>query len=159
MEAIKLIAAVAEPPLGKLTYYDALTTRFRSLNLSKNPSCLLCGDSPTITSPISYIPTPCSMSEISVTDLAALLEADWTGQLIDVRQPEEWEEAHIDQAKLVPLSELPQASAHWDKEADYIIHCKSGMRSAKAQAYLLENGFKNVRNTIGGIEAWLDAGL
>lgn len=157
MEAIKLITGVGAPPLGKLTFYDALTSRFRSLNLPQTPSCALCGDSPSITAPVNYSPIPCSMPDsITVQDLAALLSSGWSGRLIDVRQPEEWEKAHIEGAELVPLGELPKTSSNWDKNADYIIHCKSGMRSAKAQAYLLENGFQNVRNTEGGIDAWLE---
>ena len=157
MEVIKLLAQVGSPPLGQLTLYDALSTRFRTLQLAKNPDCPLCGENPSITQPVHYEQTCCTMSDsITVQELRSLLNSDWKGRLIDVRQPDEHAEANIPGAELFPLPDLPTSVASWDKDADYILHCKSGMRSAKAQKIMQEKGFKNVRNTKGGIDAWLE---
>ena len=63
---------------------------------------------------------------------------------------------HIEGAKLIPLGEFPKHVGEFDPNADIIIHCKSGMRSAKACAILRQAGFQNVRNMKGGILAWSD---
>ena len=160
MEAIKILAGIGTPPLGKLLYYDGLGSTYRQLKLARNPSCALCGDHPSITSPISYLTPPCSMPDtITVNDLHALLATDWSGRLIDVRQPEEHAEAKIPGSELHPLPDFAASITSWDRDAEYILHCKSGMRSSKAQGIMQEKGFTNVRNTIGGIEAWKDAQL
>lgn len=158
MEAVKLLLGIGEPPLGKLTIYDALRTSFRSLNLPRNPDCALCGDSPTITEPIHYAPPSCQMTEneISVEDLAIGLENGTIKNLIDVRRVEEHAETNIPQAKLAPLSDIERLCQHWDRSETYHIHCKSGVRSQKAIDILLEQGFIELVNVTGGIDAWND---
>jgi adenylyltransferase/sulfurtransferase len=76
--------------------------------------------------------------------------------LIDVREPHEYRIASIPGAKLIPLGEFPKHIGEFDIEADIVIHCKSGMRSAKACGILRNAGFQNVRNMKGGILAWSD---
>jgi adenylyltransferase/sulfurtransferase len=76
--------------------------------------------------------------------------------LIDVREPHEYKICSIPGAKLVPLGEFPKHVGDFDPAADIVIHCRSGMRSAKACAILKQNGFQNVRNVVGGILAWSD---
>jgi adenylyltransferase/sulfurtransferase len=76
--------------------------------------------------------------------------------LIDVREPHEYRIASIPGAKLIPLGEFPKHIGEFDPEDDIVIHCKSGMRSAKACAVLRQNGFQHVRNVVGGILAWSD---
>ena len=76
--------------------------------------------------------------------------------LIDVREPHEYKICSIPGAKLIPLGELPKRIGEFDPAAEIVIHCKSGMRSAKACGILRQNGFKKVRNVVGGILAWSD---
>jgi adenylyltransferase/sulfurtransferase len=76
--------------------------------------------------------------------------------LIDVREPHEYKICNIPAAKLIPLGEVPQRLHELDKNADIVIHCKSGMRSAKACGILKQAGFQHVRNMKGGILAWSD---
>jgi len=159
MEAIKLILGIGEPPLGKILIYDALSTSFRSLKLPHDPACRLCGQNPTITSvnnPETSAQTTCStMQTITAAELKARLDSDaLNALLIDVREKDEWQIAHIPQAKLVPLQTIPAYAPNLPKDTEIIIHCKAGMRSAKACEYLTSLGFENVTNVEGGMDAF-----
>jgi len=170
-ETVKLILGIGEPLVGRLLLYDALGMRFRELKLRKNRECPVCGDHPTITRLIDYhqfcgVPNPqqpapaqeakLNEGEIEVTEVKEKLERGDAFTFIDVREPHEYRIASIPGAKLIPLGEFPKHIGEFDPEADIVIHCKSGMRSAKACAILRNAGFKNVRNMKGGILAWSD---
>ncbi len=76
--------------------------------------------------------------------------------LLDVREPFEWAICHIDTAKLIPLGELPSRMSELDSADEIVIHCKSGVRSAKALRLLQEAGFGKLHNVEGGITAWAE---
>lgn len=159
MEAIKLILGTGEPPLGKILIYDALRTSFRSLKLPHDPACRLCGAEPTITSvnnSETNSQTTCStMQTITAAELKNRLDSgDLNALLLDVREQEEWDVIHIPQAKLVPLQTIPTYAPNLPKDTQIIIHCKAGMRSAKACEYLSSIGFENVVNVTGGMDAF-----
>src|SRR5579871_1949357 len=169
-EVVKLILGAGEPLVGRLLLYDALAMRFRELKLRRNPECPVCGDHPTITKLIDYeqfcgIPQPnaapaqetkVNEGEIDVTEVKAMLDRGDKFVLIDVREPHEYKICNIPGAQLIPLGEVPQRLHELDKNADIVIHCKSGMRSAKACGILRQAGFPHVRNMKGGILAWSD---
>jgi len=168
-EAVKLIIGIGEPLVGRLLLYDALGMKFRELRLRKNPDCPACGTHPTITKLIDYqqfcgIPaqtppaqeTKVNEGEIDVTELKSKLDRGDNFALIDVREPHEYKIASIPGARLIPLGEFPKHVGEFDPEADIVIHCRSGMRSAKACGILRQAGFKHVRNVVGGILAWSD---
>ena len=75
--------------------------------------------------------------------------------LIDVRESDEHAIAHIEGSRLIPLKTLPEWLGQLPMDRDIYVHCKSGMRSAKAVGMLLERGFTRVKNVTGGIDAWL----
>jgi rhodanese-related sulfurtransferase len=79
--------------------------------------------------------------------------------LIDVRQPSEYNEAHIPGAVLIPLPSLPSRLSEIPADRDVYVHCHMGGRSARAVDYLRANGRPNSYNVSGGLEAWEDAGL
>ncbi|BDS05211.1 molybdenum cofactor biosynthesis protein MoeB [Oceaniferula spumae] len=164
MEAIKLLLGAGEPPLGRLLHYDALQTRFREFKLKRDPQCPLCGDHPTITELVNYenfcgVPSPASgPPEISVAELRDKLTPDFDGILIDVRETWEHDVANIPEARLVPLAEFPSIIPELEKmgrDKEILIHCKSGGRSAHAAEFLINDGFTNVYNVAGGMDAWL----
>ena len=74
--------------------------------------------------------------------------------LLDVREPHEYSLAKIEGSVLVPLGTLPNSLDQLDQNAEIIAYCHRGMRSADAVGFLLQQGFTNVKNLIGGIEAW-----
>ena len=94
--------------------------------------------------------------EIDVTEVKAKLDRGDQFVLIDVREPHEYKICHIPAAKLIPLGEVPKRLNELDPQAEIVVHCKSGMRSAKACGILRQAGFEHVRNMKGGILAWAD---
>lgn len=95
------------------------------------------------------------IEEISATDLKRRMDAGEDIQLIDVRQPDEWSFAKIEGAKLIPLGELLNRMGEIAENRETVIHCKMGMRSARAVEALQRAGFKgDLKNLKGGITAW-----
>jgi adenylyltransferase/sulfurtransferase len=170
-ETVKLILGIGEPLVGRLLLYDALGMRFRELKLRKNPECPVCGAHPTVTKLIDYhqfcgVPQPGSAppaqetkvneGEIDVVELKQKIDRGDDFVLIDVREPHEYRICNIPGAQLMPLGEFPKRVGELDAAADIVIHCRSGVRSAKACAVLRQAGFQHVRNVVGGILAWSD---
>ena len=78
---------------------------------------------------------------------------------MDVRQPGEWDQGHIDGAMLKPLPKLVESLEGLDRERTVAVHCKSGYRSSIAASLLQREGFREVVNIIGGFDAWKACGL
>ena len=91
---------------------------------------------------------------ITVRDLKNRLDRGDKLFLLDVREPHEYSLAKIEGSVLVPLGTLPNSLDQLDKQTEIIAYCHRGMRSADAVGFLLQQGFSNVKNLIGGIEAW-----
>jgi rhodanese-related sulfurtransferase len=95
--------------------------------------------------------------DITVQELKKRLDAgDKNFVFIDVREPYEYQDFNLG-ATLIPLGNIPN-SLHdliGHKEDEIIVHCRSGARSGQAKNFLLQNGFKNVRNLEGGVLAWM----
>ena len=173
-ESIKLILGAGSTLIGRLLLYDAWNMKFRELKLRRDPECPVCGDNPTVTQLIDYEefcgvkPAPVSANpsggvpETTVEELKARMDAKTDANadfyLLDVREPHEYQIAKIPGSTLIPLGqlgarygELPPASSG----QEIIIHCKSGVRSAKAVNLLKEHGIE-AKNLKGGILAWID---
>ena len=165
-EVIKLILGEGQPLQGRLMLYDALAMKFRELKIRRNPECQ--GKCTVVKELIDYqqfcgvphqeapLPAPVSSTDITPQEVKQLIDANADFTLIDVREVHEYQICKIDKAKLVPLGELPRRLAEFDKEADIVIHCKMGGRSAKACDLLRASGYSKVRNMTGGILAWSD---
>lgn len=98
--------------------------------------------------------------ECTVQELKQKLENKANIQFIDCREIAEWNEANIPGATLLPLSEFEAKyeSVLKDKNAQIVIHCRSGKRSMNACMFLLSKGYSNLTNVEGGILSWMDAG-
>ncbi len=94
--------------------------------------------------------------DITVEELKERRDKGEALNLVDVREKWEYDEANLG-ALLIPLQTLPHRLAELEqyKESELIVHCRSGKRSDSAKKFLEQNGFKNVRNVLGGIEAYL----
>jgi len=162
-EAIKLILGLGEPLVGRLVHFDALAFRFREFKLRQNPECPVCGENPTVTELIDYEEF-CGLTrgdddaeripEIDVHALKKRLDQPEPVTLIDVREPDEAEICRLPDAILIPLGQLADRLHELDRDAEIIVHCKSGGRSGKAMALLLDHGFTNACHVQGGINAW-----
>src|SRR6266700_2457708 len=161
IETIKLIVGIGEPLIGRLLHFDALKVKFRELNLRRDAQCPVCGENPTIFAPIDYDQFCGARDEqavpaISVHELKRKTDAREAFELIDVREPFEYEIARIDGAKLIPLGEIAERADELQREQTIVIHCHSGGRSAEAVRLLQQRGFAKVCNLEGGIDAWSD---
>src|SRR5438552_2862643 len=169
-EAVKLILGQGSPLIGRLLLYDALQMTFQEFKVRRNPKCPLCGDRPTITKLIDYeqfcglrgqeTPAPsaaeASAGETTVTELKRRLDQQEKVFILDVRNPEEYQICRIPGSTLIPLPELPRRFRELDKDREMVVHCKSGMRSARAIQFLRQQGFAKLKNLKGGILAWAD---
>jgi sulfur-carrier protein adenylyltransferase/sulfurtransferase len=164
LETIKWIIGAGDLLIGRLVLFDALKLRFRELKLRKDPDCPICGKNPTIHELIDY-EAFCGIGaepdyaglEISAEELHG--EREQKGDdlvLIDVREPHEWEIAHIEGARLIPLGQLPDRLGELDGHAEIVTHCHHGARSMKALEILKGAGFGKVRSLAGGIDAWAE---
>lgn len=166
-EILKLALGKGTSLIGRLLLFNALDMKFRELKLRKDPQCPLCGENPTIKHLIDYeqfcgimpeLATPASNpDEVSVQDMRkAIQDKGLNIHVIDVREPDEYQIAHVDGVPLIPLATLPQRFTELDPNQTIYVHCKSGIRSMKAVRFLQEQGFKYVKSVRGGILAWAE---
>lgn len=162
LEVIKVITGVGEPMSGRFYIFDALTFESRTFTYKANPDNPITGNNPTITKLIDYEQF-CGMKavekpvrEILPEELHQWLQDDEDIQVIDVREPEEYEEVNIG-AKLIPLGVVSEHTNEISRDKKVVIHCKMGGRSAKAIRELEEKfGYKNLYNLKGGITAYIN---
>ena len=173
-EAIKLLTGIGEPLVGRFLIYDALRMRFRELKLRKDPDCPVCGTHPTVTKLIDYeefcglrpsaeaeaeaavAAASASTTEITAVELKQRMDRGDKLQIVDVREPNEFQINRIPGGQLIPLGEIPRRYAELDMADEVVVLCKMGGRSAKAADYLRSVGFKRVLNLKGGILEWVD---
>jgi adenylyltransferase/sulfurtransferase len=174
-EAIKLIAGIGDPAIGKLVIYDALELEWRKLRVRKDPDCALCGENPTVTELIDYDNFCGAVSEealdaaagstISVTTLERMLKEQAEGArdlvLVDVREPNEYEINQIPGSVLIPKGEFLNGLAleqlpGVDAGKQVVIYCKTGIRSAEALAVVKGAGYDDAVHVGGGVVAWVN---
>jgi len=163
-ETIKILLGKGDSLVGRLLLFDALQMQFTELKLHKNPNCPVCGNNPTVKSLIDYeefcgvgrggTNTMTEENEITVQELKHLFDTGAHVNLIDVREPHEYEICHIKDSKLVPVSQIPLRVNEFNLTDEYIFQCHTGGRSGWAVNFLRQLGFKKVKNLTGGIEAW-----
>ncbi|MEM4238900.1 MAG: molybdopterin-synthase adenylyltransferase MoeB, partial [Nitrososphaerota archaeon] len=162
-ETLKLIVGIGQPLIGRLLLVDALNMTFRELSINKDRNCPVCGDNPTIKELIDYEQF-CGArvsgeditshgNSITPLELKELLQRSVDIQLIDVREPVEWEICRIPGARLIPLGQLTSRLHEIDQTKKVIVYCHSGQRSALAVKLLRALGLTNTYNLAGGIDA------
>jgi adenylyltransferase/sulfurtransferase len=161
-ETIKVLLGVGETLSGRLLTYDAMNMRFKEFKLRRDP------DAKPITELIDYqqfCGMPANDHQVSeqdshdgvveITPVALkekLVQAQI--QLVDVREPHEWDICHIEGATLIPLGELETRLTEIQSDKETVIYCKLGGRSKKAYKILEEKGYANLHNLTGGIIAY-----
>ncbi len=165
-EALKLLLGIGQPLIGRLLLVDALRAHFRTLKLRRDPECPACGTH-ELKELIDYEEfcgirkaaaeaRANAVPEITPADLAERVARGEEIDLIDVREPHEWDIARIPGARLIPLGTFAEAIPELDRSREIVVHCKGGSRSAKAVRQLLDAGFVHVHNLAGGITRWSD---
>lgn len=162
METVKGILGMQGTLSGRLLTLDARNTRWRELKVRRDPTCPLCGDAPAITEidPAAYEPPTCAAPpvqdealpwEISVRETA---ERSAELLLLDVREPVEWDIAHLPGAQLLPLGHLAETRPNLPRDRPIVTYCHHGMRSLAAARLLRERGYAATQSMAGGIDAW-----
>ncbi|UCG86273.1 MAG: molybdopterin-synthase adenylyltransferase MoeB [Gemmatimonadota bacterium] len=163
-EVIKLVLGAGDSLVGRLLLVDALGMTFRTMRLTPDPACPACGTR-EIEELIDYeefcgmtgsAPTDSYVPEIDPSDLAQRLKGPDDIELIDVREPHEWEISRISGARLIPLDGLAQSLHTIGQDRDLVCYCRNGVRSAAAVTQLQAAGFARVWSLAGGIARWSD---
>jgi sulfur-carrier protein adenylyltransferase/sulfurtransferase len=162
LEVIKVITGIGETLSGRFFIFDALNFESRTFKIKRNPANPLNGENPTIKELIDYEQfcgvkaVEKSIKEITAKELYDLQVRGEDIQIIDVREPHEYEIANIG-GELIPLATVAANADKIDHNKKVIVHCKMGGRSAKAIHELEEKfGFTNLYNLKGGILGWID---
>ncbi|MEZ0066112.1 molybdopterin/thiamine biosynthesis adenylyltransferase/rhodanese-related sulfurtransferase [Streptacidiphilus sp. MAP12-20] len=167
-EAIKLLAGVGEPLVGRLMIYDALEMQYRQVKVRKDPDCALCGENPTVTDLIDYEAFCGVVSEeaqaaavgntITPKQLKQWQDDEEDIFLVDVREPGEYEIVSIPGATLIPKNEflLGNALEKMPQDKKIVLHCKTGVRSAEVLAVLHAAGFADAVHVGGGVIGWVN---
>ncbi|MHA6762767.1 adenylyltransferase/sulfurtransferase MoeZ [Streptacidiphilus sp. PAMC 29251] len=167
-EAIKLLAGIGEPLVGRLMIYDALEMQYRQVKVRKDPDCALCGENPTVTDLIDYeafcgvVSDEAQAAAVGSTITPKQLK-QWQDDnedifLIDVREPGEYEIVNIPGATLIPKGEFLMGNAleRMPQDRKIVLHCKTGVRSAEVLAVLHAAGFADSVHVGGGVIGWVN---
>jgi adenylyltransferase/sulfurtransferase len=161
-EAIKLVAGIGDPLIGRLLLFDALAMNFRTIQLRRDPDCPSCGASRSGTL-VDYDllcgvgvenEPPAQIRSISPLELAQRLARGDDIDLVDVREEFEWEIARIPGARLVPLAHISRDIDSFGAKRETVLYCKTGARSLQAARQLASAGVGNIVNLTGGIVRW-----
>lgn len=162
LEVIKVITGIGETLSGRFFIYDSLSFETKTFKIKRNPGNPLNGTHPTITGLIDYeefcgskaVEKP--VKEISAKELSVWQASGEPFQLIDVREPDEYELMNIG-GELMPLTTIADYAKRIAKDKKVVVYCKMGSRSANA-IRVLENkfGFQNLYNLKGGIITYFD---
>ncbi|OVE76790.1 molybdenum cofactor biosynthesis protein MoeB, partial [bacterium F11] len=170
-EAVKYFLGKGESLVGRLLQISVLDMSFREVKIRRDTECPVCGDNPSIKELIDYEQfcglgmgqeapeeTASDVPEITPQDFKTILDRGngKKPEIIDVREPYEFEISNLPGAKLIPLGMLMDRVNELDSSKEYIVHCRSGARSAKAIRQLQQIGFKKLKNLKGGINALAD---
>jgi len=169
-EAVKYFLGRGNLLIGRLMQISVLDMTFREVQIRRDPNCPVCGDKPTITALIDYeqfcgiglgleapVENTNDVPEIEPYELKEMIDAhDKKLNIIDVREPYEYDISKLPGSKLIPLGELMDHVNELDSSKEYVVHCRSGARSAKAIRQLQMLGFKKLKNLAGGINGYAD---
>ena len=162
-EVIKIITGIGKPLADKLLIFDALYTEFTTITIPNRNAIGsimglidyedFCGINQKKNKYLG-IQQNNPMREITVQELKKLKDAAADFQLIDVREPHEYDICNLD-GELIPMAEIPGSTDKISRDKQVIIHCRSGKRSGEMVLWLEKNeGYENLYNLKGGVLAW-----
>ena len=168
IEVVKVITGIGRSMVGRLGIYDALEQDWTYVRVRRDPGCPVCGDAPTLTELIDYeefcgvpahdrTPTRDEVAELRDLEILPTEYVEIAGRegvvLLDVREPHEYEINRIPGAVLIPKDTLAGRLADLDPQAEYVVHCKAGVRSLESVRLLRGAGFR-ARSMRGGIDLY-----
>jgi molybdopterin/thiamine biosynthesis adenylyltransferase/rhodanese-related sulfurtransferase len=155
-EAIKLIAGIGEPLIGRLLTYDALAMRFAEFRFARRADCAVCGGEPSIVGLVDA-PELCSAADrasVARWSPRELHERLKDVAIIDVREPREFAVSHLADAINAPIGTMVQRVAELPRERTLVFVCRSGARSLTASGIAIRAGNKEIAHLEGGLLAW-----
>jgi sulfur-carrier protein adenylyltransferase/sulfurtransferase len=160
-QALGILLGKGTPLIGRLLVFNGLDNTFDEVKFRKNSSCAVCGTNPTVTELIDY-EAFCGTKQreaktefdITARELKAAIDTGRKPILLDVREPFEYALCHLESSTLIPVEQLSHRLKELDLNDEIVVYCHVGIRSAGAASLLRKNGFKNVKNLTGGIDAW-----
>jgi molybdopterin/thiamine biosynthesis adenylyltransferase/rhodanese-related sulfurtransferase len=167
-EAIKVLTGIGESLVGRLMIYDALEMTYRTVKVRKDPECAVCGKNPTVTELIDYEAFCGAVSEeaveaakdstITPRTLKQWIDEGQNIQIIDVREPAEYEIVSIPGSTLIPKNEfiMGEALSKLPQDKRIVLHCKSGVRSAEVLAIVKAAGFADAVHVGSGVIGWVN---
>ena len=162
-EALKVILEVGDIMCERFLLFDALSLDFSELKIHKNKECVVCGSNPSITELIDYKQF-CSFddpndkvmySDITAQELDRRIKEGSAPKIIDVRENFELEICKINESIHIPMNDISARLKELNVDENYVVICKSGVRSAQICDFLVKQKFKSVSNLIGGINEWV----
>ena len=161
-ETLKLILGIGKPMVGRFLLFDALTFEFSELKIQKNDACVVCSDNPSVTKLIDYkqfcdvdsVAHKIDYEEMEVTELDKLLKNGSSPTIIDVREEFELEISKIEGAMHIPMNQVPERLEELNPDNEYVIMCRTGVRSSQICEFLSNQNFRSVANLTGGINEW-----
>lgn len=159
VQALSLLTGIGSPLVGRLLIFDGLAMSFEEIRIKRSNECAVCGPNPSVMRLIDYgqfcgTQPPRHDFDIEPKSLKTEMANGSTVLLLDVREPYEYGMSKLENSKLIPLGKLRSRMGEMDKNANVVVYCHHGFRSAVAVNFLRGNGFRRVRNLRGGIEAW-----
>ncbi len=178
-EAVKLIIGQGKPLMGRLLRFDAMDMSFREYKIPKDPNCPVCSANPTVTELIDYLEF-CGVGrgeaggtsgdsiveeednglgpdDVTAEQVKQMLDVATDFVFVDVRNPDEQQICRIDGTVLLPLGELPQRFQELPRDKPIVLHCHHGTRSLRALHFLRDQGYGELKNLAGGIDAWAES--
>lgn len=162
-EAIKLITGIGSTLLGRVLIFNALDMTWRELKVRRDPAAVpitelsdyeaFCGLAPAAPADEEALPSVSArrLEELLQQRAAGVLDFD----LIDVREPGEYDIVRIEGSTLLPQNRILTGETTLDPHREMYVHCKAGSRSANVVRYLREQGAGKVYNVDGGILEWV----
>jgi adenylyltransferase/sulfurtransferase len=162
-ETLKIILDIGDLMVGRFLLFDALSMEFSELQVQKNEDCVICGSNPTVTELIDYkefcgidsLTHKIEYEEMDVKELEKQLKNGSSPTIIDVREEFELEISNLEEAIHIPMNDIPKRLDELNAEDNYVIMCRTGVRSAQICEFLANQKFKSVANLTGGINEWV----
>jgi sulfur-carrier protein adenylyltransferase/sulfurtransferase len=160
-QTINLLLGNGQPLIGRLLLFNATDLTFNELRVKKRDDCPVCGSNPSIKEPVDYewfcgLKNQANTSrDVTPAELKRLMD-NGDVVLLDVREPYEYEICRLAGSKLIPLGNLPVRVGELERDAQLVVYCHVGTRSAAAVEFLSSQGFRRVHNLKGGIKAWAE---
>ena len=161
VEVLKILLGIGMSLSGRLLIFDALGGGFREISVPRDPECPACADRQAIQ--LQDVDVACAADDVDTSpvppeiqppELAARIKAGEAMRLLDIRAPAERAIADLPDSIAIPMHEVPSRVDELEPQAEWVVYCHLGIRSAQVAAWMRQQGFRRARSLSGGIDLW-----